>query len=154
LSAKQSAGILAWRSSRGVVEVFLVHPGGPFWAKKDARAWTIPKGEFQEDEEALAAARREFQEETGLKIEGEFIALRSIKQKGGKIVHAWAIRTDFDASLIRSNSFSMEWPPRSGRTQEFPEIDRGEWFDIQTAQTKILNGQLGLLEELAKVANL
>jgi predicted NUDIX family NTP pyrophosphohydrolase len=128
-----------------------VHPGGPFWAKKDAGSWTIPKGEFQEDEEAFSAARREFREETGLEIEGEFIALQPIQQKGGKIVYAWAARADFDASLIQSNSFSMEWPPRSGRMQEFPEIDRGGWFPLEVAKEKILSGQAGLLEELAGV---
>jgi predicted NUDIX family NTP pyrophosphohydrolase len=136
-----------WREV--ALEVFLVHPGGPFWAKKDLGAWSIPKGEYSEGEDALAAARREFEEETGMAAAGEPIPLKDIRQPGGKIVKAWALEGDLDASSVRSNMFSMEWPPKSGRTQEFPEIDRGEWFPIEAARTKLLKGQAGFLVELA-----
>src|SRR5687767_12795235 len=125
---KLSAGLLMFRRRQGVIEVFLVHPGGPFWAKKDLGAWTLPKGEYTESEDPLDAAKREFEEETGIQPNGEFIPLGQIRQTGGKIASAWAFEGDCDPSKIRSNLFSMEWPPRSGRMQEFPEIDRGEWF--------------------------
>jgi len=146
--AKQSAGLLLYRDAGGRVEVFLVHPGGPFWAKKDDGAWSIPKGEIIEGEEALDAAKREFQEETGLPIDGTFEPLKPVKQPGGKTVYAWAVEGDFDASVVRSNTFSIEWPPRSGKTQSFPEIDRAGWFDLDMASAKILKGQLGLLGQL------
>ena len=129
------------------MEVFLVHPGGPFWAKKDEAAWSIPKGEIAEGEEALEAAKREFHEETGFAVDGVFEALEPVRQAGGKMVYAWLIEGDIDASAIRSNTFSMEWPPRSGKTQEFAEVDRGGWFDLATAGKKIVKGQAPLLEQ-------
>jgi predicted NUDIX family NTP pyrophosphohydrolase len=147
---KQSAGILLYRIASGRVEVFLVHPGGPFWAKKDDGAWSIPKGEFADGEEPLEAAKREFQEETSFPIQGAFTPLSPAKQPSGKIVYAWAVEGDIDAGAVRSNTFSMEWPPKSGNTKSFPEIDRANWFDLDTAKVKILKGQLGLLEQLVR----
>ncbi len=147
--AKRSAGLLMFRWRGNALEVFLVHPGGPFWAKKDLGAWSIPKGEYSEGEDALAAARREFAEETGMDAAGEPIPLSEIRQASGKIVKAWAVEGDLDASSVRSNTFSIEWPPKSGRTQEFPEVDRGEWFPIEAARAKILEGQAGFLIEVA-----
>jgi len=147
--AKSSAGLLLFREQAGELQVLLVHPGGPFWAKKDDGAWSIPKGEITAGEDPLAAARREFEEELGAAVTGEFIALDSVKQPGGKLVHAWAIRANFDPSRLKSNTFSMEWPPRSGRRQEFPEVDRAEWFGLEAARRKILPGQTGLLEQLS-----
>jgi predicted NUDIX family NTP pyrophosphohydrolase len=151
---KHSAGILMFRFRENSPEVFLVHPGGPFWAKKDEGAWSIPKGEFNIDsEDPLEGAKREFAEETGFTVEGEFISLDMLKQSGMKIVHAWAVEGECDAAKIKSNTFSMEWPPRSGKQQEFPEIDRAEWFDIETAKIKILKGQRAFLDRLiAKMA--
>ena len=146
--AKRSAGLLLFRENAAVLEVLLVHPGGPFWAKKDEGAWSIPKGELGDDEEPLTAAKREFQEEMGVSPAGEFIPLELVKQPGGKLVFAWALQADFDTSGLKSNMFSMEWPPKSGRQQEFPEIDRAGWFPIETARTKILKGQAGLLDQL------
>jgi predicted NUDIX family NTP pyrophosphohydrolase len=146
--AKTSAGLLLYRLRRGVPEVFLVHPGGPFWAKRDAGSWSIPKGEADPGEDLLAAARREFQEETGLSVDGDFHALAPVRQPGGKLVHAWAVAADCDAATVRSNTFEMEWPPRSGRRQLFPEIDRAAWFDLPAARAKINRGQLGLLDQL------
>lgn len=146
---KLSAGILMFRQHTPRVEVFLVHPGGPFWAKKDLGAWSIPKGEYLEGEEPLDVAKREFQEETGFKVDGEFLSLGSIKQPSGKIVSGWAVRGDLDASLVRSNTFSMEWPPKSGLTQDFPEVDRGDWFNLNEAKAKLLKGQSGFLDLLA-----
>jgi len=148
--AKKSAGLLLYRKVDDLVEVFLVHPGGPFWAKKDDGAWSIPKGEMAEGEEALEGAKREFQEETGFEMKGTFEALEPVKQTGGKIVYAWAIKGDIDSSAIRSNNFSMEWPPGSKKTREFPEVDRGGWFALATARTKILASQSPLLEELRR----
>jgi predicted NUDIX family NTP pyrophosphohydrolase len=151
---KKSAGLLLFRrnSLDSQVEVFLVHPGGPFWRKKDEGAWTIPKGEFTNDEDGLAAARREFQEETGSDPPvGEYLALKPVKQAGGKIVHAWAIEGDFDPAGLRSNSFQCEWPPRSGSMQDFPEVDRGEWFAPEMARRKILAGQLPLIDQLLEL---
>jgi predicted NUDIX family NTP pyrophosphohydrolase len=146
---RQSAGILLYRQREGTLEVFLVHPGGPFWAKKDAGAWSIPKGEFSPDgDDALTAARREFYEETGHEIEGEFRPLAPLKQSSAKIVHAWAVRGDLDPRTIRSNTFAIEWPPRSGKQQSFPEVDRGEWFALHEARVKILKGQTPFLDEL------
>ena len=151
---KLSAGLLLFRWSeaglrKAGLEVFLVHPGGPYWAKKDQGVWSIPKGEYQADEEPLAAARREFAEETGFAApEGEPIPLAGIKQPGGKIVTAWALEGDCDASPIRSNLFSMEWPPQSGKLREFPEVDRAGWFSIEAARTKLLKGQVGFLDRL------
>lgn len=146
---KHSAGILMYRSREDSLEVFLVHPGGPFWAKKDDGAWSIPKGEFDvENEDPLEAAKREFEEETGIALEGDFVPLDTLKQSSMKIVHAWAVEGDCDAAKIKSNTFSMEWPPRSGKQQEFPEVDRAGWFDIETAKIKILKGQRALIDRL------
>jgi predicted NUDIX family NTP pyrophosphohydrolase len=138
-----------YRRSGGHLEVLLVHPGGPFWMKKDLGAWSIPKGEYSADEEPLAAATREFQEETGLVASAPFRPLTPIKQPGGKIVHAWAFEGDCDAEALKSNNFSLEWPRGSGRMQEFPEVDRASWFRIEDARRKILPGQAGFLDELA-----
>lgn len=143
-----SAGILLYRVRAGAAEVFLVHPGGPYWAKKDAGAWSIPKGECHEGEDPLAAARREFREETGSPIAGEFVALTPLRQPSGKLVRAWAVMGDIDVGSLISNTFTLEWPPRSGEQQEFPEVDRGAWFDLATARTKILSGQRGFVDEL------
>jgi len=132
-----------------VPEVFLVHPGGPFWARKDAGAWSIPKGEFEEGDDPLEAAKREFLEETGSPVGGGFQALAPVRLKSGKTIHAWAVEGDIDAAAIRSNLFSMEWPPGSGRQQAFPEVDRGGWFGVAEARRKLQDGQLGLLDELA-----
>jgi predicted NUDIX family NTP pyrophosphohydrolase len=146
--AKRSAGLIVYRRRGEDLEVFLVHPGGPFWAKKDLGAWSIPKGEYEEGEEGLDVARREFLEETGFAVDGDFLEVGTIKQAGGKVVTAWAVEGEFDAALLRSNVFEMEWPPRSGRLQEFPEVDRGGWFSIEEARGRILKGQVGLLERL------
>jgi predicted NUDIX family NTP pyrophosphohydrolase len=148
--AQKSAGLLLYRQSGESVEVFLVHPGGPFWTRRDDGAWSIPKGEFVDGEDPLEVAKREFKEETGFDIEGEFEAMRPTRQAGGKLVYAWAVQGDINASVIRSNSFSMEWPPRSGKIQDFPEVDRGEWFDLTSAKRKILKGQLEILEQLQR----
>ena len=145
---KKSAGILLYRLLKNKPELFLVHPGGPFWTNKDAGAWTIPKGEYDINEEPLAAAIREFSEETGHIISGNFISLTPIIQKAGKQVDAWALEGDIDATNIRSNSFNIEWPPKSGNWKSYPEIDRAEWFDIKTAKEKINPAQVAFLEEL------
>jgi predicted NUDIX family NTP pyrophosphohydrolase len=147
---KISAGILLYRRTRGL-EVFLVHPGGPFWAKKDLGAWTIPKGEAGEDEELRDAALREFGEETGFSVAGDLRAMRPLKQASGKVIHAYAVEGDCDPGLLRSNTFSMEWPPKSGRQSEFVEVDRGAWFSIEEARERILKGQVGLLDELEEI---
>jgi predicted NUDIX family NTP pyrophosphohydrolase len=147
--AKRAAGILLYRKNGSSMEVFLIHPGGPFWAKKDEGSWSIPKGEYSDEEEPLKAAQREFQEETGFSVQGPFIPIGSIKQSNGKIVHAWASEGDLDASAIQSNTFRLEWPPHSGKFQEFPEADRGEWFSIVQARKKILKAQLRFLKNLA-----
>ena len=148
---KQSAGLLMFRVRSGQLEVFLAHMGGPFWSGKDQGAWSIPKGEFAEGEEPFAAAQREFAEETGCTAQGPFIPLAPITQRGGKRVHAWAVEGDCDPAQLRSNTFSMEWPPKSGRRQEFPEVDRAGWFAIPVALEKILSGQRELVLELAKI---
>ncbi len=145
---KTSAGLLLFREASGGLEVLLVHPGGPFWSRKDEGAWSIPKGEIDEGEDPLEAARRELEEETGASAQGEAIPLGSLKQSGGKIVHAWAVRGDFDPALLRSDTFLLEWPPKSGRMQEFPEVDRAGWFAMDVAKRKILKGQTGFLERL------
>jgi predicted NUDIX family NTP pyrophosphohydrolase len=145
-----SAGILPYRIRDGGVEVLLVHPGGPFWVKKDAGAWSIAKGEIDPDEEPLAAALREFREETGHTPRGEFTRLTSVRQGGGKIVHAWAVEMDWDPSELESNVFEMEWPRGTGRVQRFPEADRAEWFDANEALRRILSGQRALIEELRR----
>ena len=146
---QQSAGLLLYRRRNGALEVLLVHPGGPFWAKKDEGAWTIPKGEIEPGEDPLAAARREFREETGQDVAGEFHALGACRQAGGKIVLAWAIEAAFDEAALRSNEFEMEWPPRSGRRRSFPEIDRAQWFALDEARRRINKGQVTLLDEVA-----
>ncbi len=146
---KHSAGILVYRQKHGVLRVLLAHPGGPFWRNKDAGAWTIPKGEINEGEDRLAAAVREFEEETGIHLSGDFLPLGEIKQKGGKVVHAWAHQGDLDPANIKSNMCEIKWPPRTGRRQLVPEIDRGEWFDLETARQKILPSQVALLDRLA-----
>ena len=139
-----------YRRRNDLVEVLLAHPGGPFWAKKDLGAWSVPKGEFDSEEDPLQAAKREFAEETGLVPEGDFVALGEVKQAGGKTVTAWAMEGDGDASNLKSNMFSMEWPPRSGRMAEFPEVDRWEWFSLEEAQERILAGQRVFLERLVE----
>jgi predicted NUDIX family NTP pyrophosphohydrolase len=147
--ARRSAGILLYRVARGAPEVLLVHPGGPFWARKDAGAWSIPKGEYVDGEDPRACALREFEEETGTALPpGELIELGSVKQKGGKMVSAWAAEGDLDADSIRSNTFTMEWPPRSGRTEEFPEVDRAEWFVVDAAREKLVEAQTEFLDRL------
>ncbi|MBE0537293.1 MAG: NUDIX domain-containing protein [Phycisphaerae bacterium] len=146
--ARHSAGILVFRYKGGDVEVLLVHPGGPFWAKKDDHAWSIPKGEFSEDESAFDAAKREFFEETGVPVEGNGVDLGAAKQNSGKIVHIWAVEGGFDASAVKSNTFSMEWPPKSGKEQQFPEIDRAGWFRPETARQKLHKGQVVFIDRL------
>lgn len=147
---KQSAGILLYRVLGERLEVLLVHPGGPFWARKDAGAWSIPKGEFEAGEEPRAAAFRELREETGWAPSAEDIPLDPVRQAGGKTVHAWAIEADLDPGTLRSNMFSLEWPRGSGREREFPEVDRAEWFPLHEARARILRGQLPLLDDLER----
>jgi predicted NUDIX family NTP pyrophosphohydrolase len=151
VTTKQSAGLLMYRKRGEGIEILLVHPGGPFWAKKDIGSWSMPKGEFSQDEDALKAARREFEEETGFLPTGQFVRLGAIRQPSGKLIHAWAFEGDLDARKIKSNTFSVEWPPQSGKQQEFPEVDRAEWFTIETAREKIIKGQVEFLEELLRV---
>jgi predicted NUDIX family NTP pyrophosphohydrolase len=147
--ARPSAGILLHRVARGAPEVLLVHPGGPFWARKDAGAWSIPKGECDDGEDSRACALREFEEELGIALPpGELVELGSVKQKGGKVVSAWAAEGDLDVASVRSNTFTMEWPPRSGRTAEFPEIDRAEWFGVEEAREKLVAAQTEFLDRL------
>lgn len=146
---KPSAGLLVYRSHRGELQVLLVHPGGPVWAKRDVGAWSIPKGEADPGEPLLDAARREFREETGFTVAGAYVPLTPVKQQSGKVVHAWGVRGDCDPADLRSNTFSLEWPPHSGETREFPEVDRAAWFTIPVALQQILPGQAGLVRELA-----
>jgi predicted NUDIX family NTP pyrophosphohydrolase len=143
-----SAGLLMYRLQSGELQVLLVHPGGPFFRNKDAGAWTIPKGEVQEGEELLATARREFAEEIGVEAEGEFVPLTPVKQKGGKTVHCFAIAGDLDPATIVSNTFQLEWPPKSGRMMDFPEVDRAEWFTAAAAAEKINAAQAAFISEL------
>lgn len=145
---KQAAGILLYRRSARGLEVLLAHPGGPLWARKDLGAWTIPKGQFGQDESALDAAQREFEEEMGSPASGAFVELGSIRQPSGKIVHAFTAESDFDVAQVKSNLFSLEWPPRSGRTGQYPEVDRAEWFSIEDARKRILKGQEPFLDRL------
>ena len=147
--ARRSAGILLYRRRGDGVELLLVHPGGPLWARRDAGAWSIPKGEYAEGEDPLAAALREFEEETGQwPPEAKMVALGEVRQRGGKVVSAWAAPGDLDPAAVTSNTFSMEWPPRSGRRREFPEVDRAGWFDPATAREKLLAAQAGLVDRL------
>jgi len=148
---KQSAGIVLYKLTDGLLHIFLVHPGGPFFRKKDEGAWSIPKGEFVDGEEPLVAAQREFEEEVGKPINGNFIKLQPIKQKSGKVVHAWAVEGDIDHEQVRSNLFEMEWPPRSGRMASFPEVDRAGWFTVDVARQKIIQGQAAFITELEKL---
>lgn len=151
MAVKRSAGILLFRRTGGEVEFLLVHPGGPFWAKKDAGAWSIPKGQIESEEEPQACAIRELEEELGRAPSldpDELIELGSIRQRAGKVVEAWAAEAEFDPATLASNTFSMEWPPKSGGMQEFPEVDRAEWFDLKTAREKILPAQGELLDRL------
>jgi predicted NUDIX family NTP pyrophosphohydrolase len=145
---KESAGLLLFRRTPGGLEVLLAHPGGPFWAKKDEGAWSIPKGELAAGEDPLAAALREFVEETGVTVAGAPLPLQPARQPGGKIIYAWAVESDLDPATARSKTFSLEWPPRSGRQQEFPEIDRVGWWPVDEARRKILKGQVPLLDQL------
>ena len=149
--AKRSAGLMMCRRLKGELEVFLVHPGGPIWARKDKGAWTVPKGEYDEDEDSLTAARREFEEETGFKAFGEFIPLGTIKQKSGKRVTAWAFEGDCDPANLKSNTCEIEWPPRSGRRLEIPEVDRGRWFSIEEARKYLREEQLPLLDNCGEL---
>ncbi|HEV8028679.1 MAG TPA: NUDIX domain-containing protein [Stellaceae bacterium] len=149
--AKQSAGVLLYRFRERRPEVFLVHPGGPFWAGKDAGAWSIPKGEAGPGEDLLTRAKLEFAEETGFAVPDALQALRPIKQAGGKVVHAWAAEGNVDAAALRSNGFTLEWPPRSGRQQIFPEVDRAAWFTLAEAREKINKGQSALLDQLEQL---
>jgi len=146
---KRSAGLLMYRRHNRQMEVLLVHPGGPFWAKKDLGAWSISKGEYLEGEPPLEAARREFEEETGFAATGDFLELGAVQQAGGKVVSAWAFEGDCDPSKLISNRCEIEWPPRSGRQIEIPEVDRGDWFSIAEAKERILKSQAPFLERLS-----
>ena len=148
---KQSAGILLYRKANNQLQVFLVHPGGPFFKNKDDAAWSIPKGEFLDEEDALIAAKREFLEETGQSIDGNFIKLKPVKLKSGKTVHAWAVEGDIDHEVIISNAFEMEWPPKSGKMASFAEVDRAAWFEPAVAKVKINPAQIALIDELEAV---
>ncbi|HEU4684844.1 MAG TPA: NUDIX domain-containing protein [Nitrospira sp.] len=151
MARKRSAGILLYRRRAGALEVFLVHPGGPFWARKDEGAWSIPKGEYEPPEDPLKAAKREFAEETGFDIRGTFVALSEQRQPSGKIMSVWAVEGDADEAALRSNTFTMEWPPKSGTLRSFPEVDRGMWFNMATARRKIHPGQRPFLDELETI---
>ena len=145
----RSAGLLIYRERNGRPEVLLVHPGGPFWAKKDIASWSIPKGEFEEGEDPLETAIREFSEETGLEVpKGHPVPLRPVKQSNRKVIHAWYLKGDVDASIVRSNMFEVEWPPKSGKTQQFPEVDRAAWYSLSEAKAKVHAGQVPIIEQL------
>jgi len=154
MAKKMSAGILMYRLSNSDLEVFLVHPGGPYWARKDEGSWSIPKGEFEEGDDPFETAKREFYEETGIEISGRFLQLMPVKQPSGKVIYAWAVEGDIDVATVKSNTFTMEWPPRSGIQQEFPEVDKGEWFKISKAYEKILPGQRGFLDQLRNLVDI
>jgi len=144
----RSAGVLLFQEVSGDLEVLLVHPGGPFWAKKDDGAWSIPKGELEDGEDPLEAAKREFREETGSLLPvGEIVPLDPVRQPGGKIVHAWAVKGKLDVAALKSNMFAMQWPPKSGKRREFPEVDRAAWFPLKIAKRKIVKGQVPLLTQ-------
>lgn len=151
---KQAAGILLYRRGARGLELLLAHPGGPLWARKDDGCWTIPKGQFTDGELPLDAAKREFEEEMGSKPVGDFQPLGTLKQPSGKVIHAWAAESDFDVTKVKSNLFSMEWPPRSGTLSEFPEVDRAGWFSLEEARIKILKGQQPFLERLLALLGL
>jgi predicted NUDIX family NTP pyrophosphohydrolase len=148
MAKKLSAGIVLYRKRGTGIEVFIVHPGGPFWARKDDGAWSIPKGEYAEGEDPLPVAKREFYEETGFEVSGSCVELPPARQPSGKIIRAWAVEGDVDAASIRSNSFILEWPPKSGRVQNFPEVDRALWCELALARTKLIPGQRILLDSL------
>lgn len=148
---KRSAGLLPFRKVSGTIEVLLVHPGGPFWVKKDEGAWSIPKGEIEGNEDPQVAARREFEEEVGGMVVGDMIALEPVRLPGGKLVYAWAVEMDLEPSRVKSNTFTMEWPPKSGKIAEFPEIDRAEWFTLDVARRKIVKGQVSFLDQLERI---
>ncbi len=151
---KRSAGILLYRGAADTTEVLLGHMGGPFWARKDEHAWSVPKGEYQDDETPEAAARREFQEELGLPVPpGDLVELGEVKQSGGKVITAWALRGDLDPADVVPGTFELEWPPKSGKLKEFPEVDRVEWFTIEQAKTKIVKAQAALLDRLAALTD-
>ena len=150
---KNSAGLLMYRFREKILEVFLAHPGGPYWVNKDEGAWSIPKGEFDAEEDPLDAAKREFEEETGFRVGGEFKRMTAIKQKGGKTVFAWAVEGSVDVSKSVSNMFTIEWPPKSGKDQAFPEVDKVRWFSIPEAKVKINAQQIALLDELKLILN-
>ncbi|HLP51391.1 MAG TPA: NUDIX domain-containing protein [Chitinophagales bacterium] len=145
---KQSAGILFYRLQNKTLEVLLVHPGGPYWSKKDLAAWSIPKGEIEGDEEPILAAQREVEEELGIAVAGNWLPLTPIKQKSGKVVHAWAVQHDLDATNIKSNQIDIEWPPKSGLRKSIPEVDKAAWFTIPIAKEKIIAAQTAFLTEL------
>lgn len=147
---RKSAGILLFRRTSHFMEFFLVHPGGPFWKGKEKGAWSIPKGEFMDEEDPLKAAKREFEEETGQKIDGNFIELKTIQQKGGKLVYAWAVEGNIDAGNIVSNTFKQEWPYKSGKWQTYPEVDKAGWFDEEEAKEKINAAQVVLIDYLVE----
>jgi predicted NUDIX family NTP pyrophosphohydrolase len=150
MAAKQSAGLLLYRWGDEGLEVLLAHPGGPFWAKKDQGAWSIPKGEFLDDEEPFVAARREFAEEIGTRVDGEALALTPLKQPSRKVIHAFALEHDLNVDKISSNTFEMEWPPKSGKQAAFPEVDRAAWFGVPEARKRIQPGQAPILDELVR----
>jgi predicted NUDIX family NTP pyrophosphohydrolase len=147
---KLSAGVLLFRRRNEEIEVFLVHPGGPYWAKKDLGAWSLPKGEYAAGEDPLAAAKREFAEETSFEIDGPFVPLGELTQPSGKVITAWALERDLDPSLIKSNTFRLEWPPRSGKAREFPEVDAGGWFGLAEAARKLAPGQVEFVRRLSE----
>ncbi|HTL10048.1 MAG TPA: NUDIX domain-containing protein [Chitinophagaceae bacterium] len=151
MAMKQSAGLLLYRINNAKAELLLVHPGGPFWKNKDEGAWSIPKGEFTEEEDALVAARREFEEETGIACSKDALPLTAVKLSSGKKIYAWAVEQDIDTAAVKSNLFEMEWPPKSGKMQRFPEIDRAAWFSPAIAKKKINAGQKPLIDELLQL---
>ena len=153
MAHKLSAGVLLYRRRAGTMEVLLVHPGGPLWAKKDEGAWSIPKGEYGAGEDPFAVARREFHEETGHELSGDGVALTPVKQPSGKVVSAWAIEGDIDETAVVSDTFTLEWPPKSGKLRSFPEVDRAGWFDLPTARRKLLPGQRPFLDELDRIVS-
>jgi predicted NUDIX family NTP pyrophosphohydrolase len=148
---KKSAGLLLYRCIENTIEFFLVHPGGPFWKNKDIGAWTIPKGELEDEEDALEAAKREFKEETGTIIDGNFITLTPVKQKAGKLIYTWAIQGNIDSEKITSNTFKIQWPPKSGKWVDLPEVDKAGWFSIEESKQKINPAQIPLIDELLEL---